>query len=58
MNLLITGKDINDIVSSLEPKNFNLLDLRLQSFLKLFGKYSNVSMDSKVFQVSLQDHEA
>lgn len=58
MNLLITGKDIKDIASSLEPKKFNLLDVRLQSFLKLFGKYSNVSMDSKVFQVSLQDHES
>ena len=58
MNFLITGKDIKYFVSSIEPENFNLLDTRFQSFLRLFGNYSNVSMDSKVFQVSLQDHEA
>ena len=58
MNLLISGSDIKDIVSSLDPKKFSILDTPLQSFLRLFGNYSNVSMDSKVFQVSLQDHES
>jgi hypothetical protein len=58
VDLLITGKDIKDIVYSIDPKKFSLLATNIQSFLILFGRYSNVSMDSKVFQVSLQDHES
>lgn len=49
----LKGSDLKLLVSKISGEDFILLPIDLRNFLGMFGRYSNVSMDSKVFQVSL-----
>lgn len=46
----IKGSDLGLIFSKLDPIKVQSLDPLLQSFIHSFGKYSNISMGSKVFR--------